>query len=180
MKRWDLATSVQLLGWFSFAMVAYGDERLITSPGSYTNRMCFVASTAISAKAGKLSLEVKSPDLEHVKFKVGWTLEETDSTGLKAKHKREWSQGLDQPLPVIRDRWAFCMARTYELWFYDGDRTFLCYKGTSEGLISCSGCSDPKVSERAPQALKRWAWEKSRTMRWSELPSAGATDSRSP
>ncbi len=151
MKRNHWTALVQLVGLFGFAITARGEELLVTSPGTYT------------ATGGCLSVEIKLPDPEHINFKVEWKLKEIDNVGHVIRH--EWSQGFFyQPLPVVRDRWAFCMVSSNQLWFYNGRDGYMYREGTTNG-IGPNICPDPKMGERAPDPLKRWVSKKSPTTR---------------
>jgi hypothetical protein len=152
MKRYNWTALVQLFGLFGFAIIAHGQELLVTSPGTYT------------ATGGCLSVEIKLCDPEHIDFKIEWTLKELkEIDNVQHTITRAWSQGfLYQPFPVIRDRWAFCMVSSNELWFCDGGKGFIYRKGTSTG-IGPIGCPAPKLGERAPDTLKQWLSKKSPT-----------------
>jgi hypothetical protein len=142
MKKYFATALVQLIGLSTFAMTVFSQEVLITSPGTYT------------ATGGCLSVQVKLPDPDHVDYRIEWKLVHIDEMGHTIKH--EWTLGfLSQPLSVARDRWAFCMVSSNELWVYDGRIAYMYKKGTSTG-IGPNTCPDPKIGEQAPGALKQW------------------------
>jgi hypothetical protein len=115
------------------SVLAHGKEFLVTSAGIH------------SPKGGAISLELSIPNKSHLVFTVEFVL---NGSG----------EGPDSnnPFPVAAGRWAFCFVGKDELWFYDGEGTFIRWKAARDGLESTGICDDPKIGEGAPEALKNW------------------------
>ena len=135
-------TKTSFILFLALAVIAAGEDLLVTSAGKYTNR------------EGKISVEIAIPDKTHVSFRVNWEMEKPGEAGATIVSSR--SEGPVEPLPVAADRWAFYLVGKDQLWLFDGKESFYHYKGTKDGLSSSASCSDPRLAASVPQPLKKW------------------------
>lgn len=137
--------NLRLLFLFLAACVggARAEERLVTSPGKYLRA------------ESKTSIEVASPDPDHLSYQIVFTSEWVDkATGRRLTGVR--TIGSKEPLPVEREKWAFCFGSEGEVWLYLGKGSVCSYKSGASGVVMSATCSEPEIAERAPVALKAW------------------------
>ena len=124
------------------AIKVRGDELLVTQSGDYTSKDKMVSiSVAGSAKDHiKLHIVFKS----HIQVpSAGGDVEVTSSTQV-------------DDLPVKPDRWAFCISKENDVWFYDGEGAFTKVHNMPDRIQTLKSCSEPNLGDQAPEMMKKW------------------------
>ena len=128
-------------------LIGRAEEDLITAAGKF------------GRDEGRITLEVNLPDPDHLVwtlvFKSDYVHPVTGKTWNRSRSVRA-----DVPLPVAREKWAFCFGVEGQVWLYDGNGTILRYQDSAAGMKTVGKCADPEIEKQAPAALQSWIKKK--------------------